>query len=44
MYKLCFKTLVNKLIVKHSQITTVQKKALMLTLPYLVDVSLQTQT
>ena len=34
----------NKLVIKHSQVTTVEKKTLILSLPYLGDISLQTRT
>ena len=39
----CFKIVINKLVIKRPQVTTVKKKALVLSLPYL-DVSLQTRT
>ena len=35
---------INKLVIKHPQVTTVEKKTLILSLPYLGDVSLQTRT
>ena len=35
---------INKLVIKHPQVTTVEKKTLVLSLPYLGDVSLQTTT
>ena len=40
----CFKMVINKLVIKHPQVTTVEKKTLILSLPYLGDVSLQTRT
>ena len=40
----CFKIVINKLVIKRPQVTTVEKKALVLSLPYLGDVSLQTRT
>ena len=40
----CFKMVINKLVIKHPQVTTVEKKTLVLSLPYLGDVSLQTTT
>ena len=40
----CFKTVINKLIIKRLQITTVEKKTLILSLPYLGDISLKTRT
>ena len=33
----CFKTIINKLVIKRPQITTVEKKTLILSLPYLGD-------
>ena len=39
----CFKIVINKLVIKRPQVTTVKKKTLVLSLPYL-DVSLQTRT
>ena len=35
---------INKLVIKHPQVTTVEKKTLIMSLPYLGDVSLQTRT
>ena len=40
----CFKMVINKLVIKRPQVTTVEKKALILSLPYLGDISLQTRT
>ena len=40
----CFKIVINKLVIKSPQVTTVKKKTLVLSLPYLGDVSLQTRT
>ena len=40
----CFKMIINKLVIKHPQGTTVEKKTLVLSLPYLGDVSLQTRS
>ena len=40
----CFKMVINKLVIKRPQITTVEKKTLILSLPYLGDISLQTRT
>ena len=40
----CFKTFVGKLFIKHPQFTTVEQKTLLLPLPYLGEVSLQTRT
>ena len=40
----CFKMALNKLVVKRPQETTVEKKTLILSLPYLGDISLQTRT
>ena len=40
----CFKMVINKLVIKHPQVTTVEKKTLIFSLPYLGDVSLQTRT
>ena len=41
----CFKIAINKLVViKRPQVTTVEKKTLILSLPYLGDVSLQSRT
>ena len=40
----CFKTVINKLVIKRPQITTVEKKTLILSLLYLGDISLQTRT
>ena len=39
-----FKMVINKLVIKHPQVTTVEKKTLLLSLPYLGDISLQTRT
>ena len=39
----CFKTFVDKLFIKHPQLTTVEKKTLFLSLPYLGEISLQTR-
>ena len=36
-----FKMVINKMVIKRPQVTTVEKKALILSLPYLGDVSLQ---
>ena len=35
---------INKLVIKRPQVTTVEKKTLILSLPYLGDISLQTRT
>ena len=40
----CFKIVINKLVMKRLTGTTVEKKTLVLSLPYLGDVSLQTTT
>ena len=40
----CFKMVINKLVIKCPQGTTVEKETLILSLPYLGDVSLQTRT
>ena len=40
----CFKTVINKLVIKCPQITTVEEKTLILSLPYLGDISLQART
>ena len=40
----CFKMVINKLVIKPLQVTTVEKKTLILPLPYLRDISLQTRT
>ena len=40
----CFKMVVNKLVIKRPQGATVEKKTLILSLPYLGDVSLQIRT
>ena len=40
----CFKTLVDKLYIKRSQSITVEKKTLLMSLPYLGEISLQTRT
>ena len=34
----------NKLVIKHPQVTTVERKTLILSLPYLGDISLETRT
>ena len=39
----CFKTLVDKLFIKHPQLTKVVKKTLFLPLQYLREISLQTR-
>ena len=39
----CLKMVINKLVIKRPQVTTVEKKTLILLLPYLGDISLQTQ-
>ena len=39
-----FKIVINKLVIKRPQVTTVQKKTLILSLPYLGDISLKTRT
>ena len=39
-----FKMVINKLVIKRPQVTTVEKKTLNLSLPYLGDISLQTRT
>ena len=39
----CFKIVINKLVIKHCQVTTAEKKTLILSLPYLGDVSLQSR-
>ena len=41
---ICFKIVINKLVIKRPQVTTVEKKTLILSLPYLGDISLQTRT
>ena len=38
-----FKIVINKLLIKRSQVPTVEKKTLILSLPYLGDISLQTR-
>ena len=43
-YDKCFKMVVNKLVIKCSQVTAVEKKTLILTLWYLADIFLQTMT
>ena len=40
----CFKMVINKLVIKRPQVTTAEKKTLILSLPYLGDISLQTRT
>ena len=40
----CFKTFVHKLFIKRPQLTTVEKKILLLSLPYLWGISLWTRT
>ena len=40
----CFKTFVDKLLIKHPQLTTVEKKTLFLSLPYLGEISILTRT
>ena len=40
----CFKTVINKLVRKRPQITSVEKKILILSLRYLGDISLETRT
>ena len=40
----CFKTIINKLVIKCPQITTVEEKILILSLPYLGNIFLQTKT
>ena len=40
----CFKMVINKLVIKCPQVTTVEKKTLILSLPNLGDISLQTRT
>ena len=40
----CFKIAINKLVTKHPQVATVEKKTLVLSLPYLGHVFLQTRT
>ena len=40
----CFKMVINKLVIKRPQVTKVEKKTLILSLPYLGDISLQTKT
>ena len=39
----CFKMVINKLVIKRPQVITVEKKTLLLSLPYLGDISLQTR-
>ena len=41
---ICFKMVINKLVVKRPQVTIVEKKTLILSLYYLEDTSLQTRT
>ena len=40
----CFKMVMNDLVVKRPQTTTAERKTLILSLPYLGDISLQTRT
>ena len=40
----CFKMVMNDLFVKRPQTATVEKKTLILSLPYLGDITLQTRT
>ena len=40
----CFKTVITKFVLKHPQIMTVEKKTLILSLPYLGDIYVQTTT
>ena len=40
----CFKMVINMLVIKCLQVTTVEKKTSILSLPYLGDISLQTKT
>ena len=40
----CFKMVINKLVIKRPQVTTGEKKTLILSLPYLGDIFLQTTT
>ena len=40
----CFKMVINKLVIIRPQVTTVEKKTLTLSVPYLGDISLQTRT
>ena len=40
----CFKTVFNKFVIKRPQMTTVEKKTLIQSLPYLGDISLETRT
>ena len=40
----CFKMVINKLVIKRAQVTTVEKNTLILSLPYLGDLSLQPRT
>ena len=40
----CFKMVMNDLVVKRPQTATVEKKTLILSLPYLGDITLQTRT
>ena len=40
----CFKTFDDQMFIKHPQLTTVEKKTLFLSLPYLGKISLQTRT
>ena len=40
----CFKMVINKLVIKRPLVTTVEKKTLILSLPYLGDISLQART
>ena len=40
----CFKMVINKLVIKRTQVTTGEDKTLILSLPYLGEISLQTRT
>ena len=40
----CFKMVIDKLVIKRPQVTIFEKKTLILSLPYLGDISLQTRT
>ena len=40
----CFETVITKFVLKHHQIMTVEKKTLILSLPYLEDIYVQTRT
>ena len=39
----CFKMVITKLVIKHPEVTTVEKKTLILSLPHLGGISLQTR-